>query len=247
MANTDDYNSKLQQIKAIEDEHALYPYMPVDIFLQEAENLYHWALSDLAELQKAGMTKEFINDLPVRAGACREAQALWQNSRNSKEEAEKKWTEESPLAYELRDGLLHAFRFAFRKNSDLLSTLSKIADGTGHADMIQDLNELAILGNNNKELLKQINFNQNKLAAARKTSDAMANLLGIVNGDRMSKDESLIIRNKAYTYLKEAVDEIRDCGKYVFWKQADRLKGYRSAYLSKLNKKSRTESAVVEE
>lgn len=240
MSNTDDYNSKLEQIKAITDEATLYPYMPVDIFLQEAETLYHWALDDLPELQKAGMTVELINDLQVRAGACREAQALWQNSRNTKEEAERKWKEESPVAYNLRDELLHSFRYAFRKKDDLLAVVGKIAEGDGHADMIQDLNDLAILGKANKELLQQINFDLNKLELAGKTSDEMANLLGIVNGDRINKDERLIIRDKAYTFLKEAVDEIRECGKYVFWKKTDRLKGYKSAYLSKINKKNRS-------
>lgn len=238
MANIDDYNAKLQIIKAISDEETLYPFMPVDIYLQEAENLYHWAKDDETQLQKAGIG-EYINDLPIRAGACREAQAIWNNSQNSKEEAEKIWKVESPKAYELRDELLHTFRFAFRKQDDLLIVVSKIAEGNGHADMIQDLNELAILGSSNIKLLQQINFDQNKLQIARTTSDEMANLLGIVNGDRLNKDENLIIRNKAYTYLKEAVDEIRECGKYVFWKNTDRLKGYKSAYLSRMNKKNR--------
>lgn len=33
-----------------------------------------------------------------------------------------------------------------------------------------------------------------------------------------------IIRDKAYTFLKEAYDEVRACGKYVFADDPDRLK-----------------------
>ena len=37
-------------------------------------------------------------------------------------------------------------------------------------------------------------------------------------------------------HLKEAVNEIRCVGQYVFWKDERKLKGYSSAYLSKKNK-----------
>ncbi len=43
----------------------------------------------------------------------------------------------SPEAYHIRDQLLHAFRFAFRKDPVLLSWVAVIADGTGYADMIR--------------------------------------------------------------------------------------------------------------
>jgi len=47
--------------------------------------------------------------------------------------------------------------------------------------------------------------------------------------------EAMIIRDKAYTYMKQAVDEIRECGKFVFWRNPDRLKGYMSDHWRKIN------------
>jgi hypothetical protein len=38
------------------------------------------------------------------------------------------------------------------------------------------------------------------------------------------------VRDKAFTYMKEAVDEIRIHGQYVFWKDEQRFKGYVSRY-----------------
>ena len=43
--------------------------------------------------------------------------------------------------------------------------------------------------------------------------------------------EAKKIRHQAFTHLKEAVDLIYDYGKYVFWKDSARLKGYRSNHL----------------
>jgi hypothetical protein len=37
-------------------------------------------------------------------------------------------------------------------------------------------------------------------------------------------------RDRAFTYLKQAIDEIRECGRFVFWRNPDRLKGYTSDY-----------------
>jgi len=51
--------------------------MPVDTFLQEAEDTYRRSLDDVLELQKVGITPEMIKDLTVRAGACRYAQSTW--------------------------------------------------------------------------------------------------------------------------------------------------------------------------
>ncbi|WP_133463582.1 hypothetical protein [Sunxiuqinia elliptica] len=50
MANVDDYNQKLEAIKAIPDEETQVPTIPVDVYLQEAENLYHWSRDDQEQL-----------------------------------------------------------------------------------------------------------------------------------------------------------------------------------------------------
>jgi hypothetical protein len=58
--------------------------------------------------------------------------------------------------------------------------------------------------------------------------------------------ETKKIRNQAYTHLKEAVDYIREYGRYVFWRNPARLKGYRSDYRRMLNKRSTRRKSVPE-
>jgi len=235
MANIDDYNAKLDAIKAIPNENVLNPTLPVDVFLQEAENLHKWSNDDAVVLATVGITQEMIDDLPVRAGACREAQSNWFKDRYTQQEAQKVWGEQSPDAYDLRDELLHAFRFAFRNDSVLLGRVSAIAEGSGHADMIQDLNDLAVLGKENSDALTAIGFDPTKLDTAANTADAMADLLATANGDKAEKNESKVVRDKAYTYLKELVDEIREAGKYLFWRDKQRLTGYSSEFWKRKN------------
>lgn len=235
MSSTEDYNACLADIQAIKPEEVSTPNLPIDVFVQEAENLYHWCLTDRVPLGGAGLADGLIDNLPVRAGACREAQSLWMKERNTRQNAEQQWKDEAPAAFDLRDQLVHAFRYAFRKEPQLVSRVDEIAEGDSNADMVQDLNDLAKLGYANQALVTGVGVTPEMLGQAAELSDRMGDLLGAVNGERETDSEAMIIRDRAFTYLKQAVDEIRNCGKYVFWRNPDRLKGYFSEHWRKAN------------
>ena len=233
MSNNQDYLNKLETIKSIPNEETLVPNLPMGAYLQECENLYQWALTDLEKLTSIGITKAMLDDLPVRAGACREAQSIWNKDFRSQQIAQQEWNEQSPAAYDLRDALLHAMRYAYRNDAALLGRVSAIADGNGHADMIQDLNDLTVLGRQNPTQLLAAGIDEAKLTEAAKLSDEMAILLARANGDIAEQNESKIIRDKAYTHLKQLADEVYAAGKFLFWKDAQRIKGYTMSYWRK--------------
>ncbi len=233
MSNKDDFNSKLDVLKAIPNEEVQTPSLPVDVFLQEAENLYQWSMVDQNELAVIGIAVKDLKDLQVRTGALREAQSVWYKELNSQAEAQREWAERSPVAYNLRDELVHTFRFAYRNTPSVLSRVSAIAEGSSHADMIQDLNDLAVLGRANINELDKIGVALTQLDDAATLSDEMADVLAKANGDKGEQSESKDLRDRAYTHLKERVDDIREAGKYLFWRNPNRLKGYVSQYWRK--------------
>ena len=243
MSSTTDYNELLPVFTEMNPADVLIPNIPIDVFVQEAENLYHWCPDDEDALIRVGLDWNLVTTLPIRAGACREAQSIWIKERNIRQDAEQAWKDEAPAAFDLRDQLIHDFRFAFRKSDGLLSRVEEIAQGDSNSDMVQDLNDLAILGNAHTDLLGLINFDLVKLETAAEVSDRMGDLLGATNGERKEVSESMVIRDKAYTYLKQAVDEIRECGKFAFWRNPDRMKGYTSDYW-KAQKKTTSEKAT---
>lgn len=227
-------NTDFEQLKALIESLSTgeikKPDMPIDAFLQEAENLYQWALDDKKELVARGLKVETLNTLPIATGACRHAEGLWFKQRYGKQEAEKQWTEESPAAFELRDDLVDELEFAFNGDSALLGRVTDIKDGNTHADMIQDLTNLALLGQENMALLKVIKFDESLLQKATDTSNHLAEVLARANGDKAEDSEAKVLRDKAYTYLKKHVDEVRRYGKFVFRKNKDRVVGYRHQY-----------------
>ncbi|WP_372652216.1 hypothetical protein [Draconibacterium sp.] len=236
MSDQQDYDACYDAFMAIPADEVRIPDMPVNVAIQENENLYLWSLDDKSELMGAGLPEITIDSLTVRNGACRTAEAKWKREQHTPQDAQKEWNERAPAAYELRNQLLHDFRYAFRNDERLLKKVSDIAEGTGDADMIQDLSNLAALGEANPEPLALINFDVTLLPLAATTADELAIVLAQANGEKEIDHQVKIIRDRAYNYMQQAANEIKNCGRYVFWKNEDRLMGYRNIYKNKHKK-----------
>jgi hypothetical protein len=244
------FDSLKGAIETIPDKLVSYPNMPVDTALQEAEDLIVWCVPDAEKLVKAGLNWKLVEDLPARAGALRYIQSQWQREFKSLEDVQKEWGARSPEAYELRDELLHHFYHAFYRLPDLYGRTQKIAEGSTHADMIQDLSDLAALGKANTEPLKAVSVDLSLLDKAESMSTEMAKLLAKANGKKLEDNKLRLLRDKAYTFMKESVDEIRRVGQYAFWKDDQRYKGYVSQFYKRqsaraaASKAEKTENAV---
>jgi len=226
----ENFELKKKEIAAISDQDVKQPDMPIGEAVQEAENLFAWCQDDKDALIKAGLDWALVDDLPLRAGACRYAQSLWKRDSQTSEEAKREWKVKSPAAYDLRDVVLHDYTFAFRRHPDLINKVQTIREGSSRADMLQDLSDLNVLGKANTELLEVIGFDMKKLTRSATMSDDLSAVLALANGEDGNDDDAKEMRDKAYTYMKQAVDEIRTNGQYVFWRDEDRKKGYVSAY-----------------
>ncbi|WP_299466042.1 hypothetical protein [uncultured Microscilla sp.] len=228
------YELKLDTLQTIANAELAPPNRPVDTALQEAENLFVWAQADQAALEGIGFDwATWGADLPLRTGALRYAQSLWVSERHTKDQAEMDWKNAAPAAYELRDDLLASFRYAFRKREDLLNRVREISEGSGNADMIQDLSDLSALGKANMAELDKIKFDPARLDFAATQADQLADMLALANGTTQDTNQAKLLRDAAFAHLKEAVDEIRTAGKYAFRKQKDRYQGYTSQYHKK--------------
>lgn len=237
----EDYNNKLETIQAIPENQLKAPNMPIDSYLQESENLNKWCQDDKEVLTNASLDWSFVEDLPARTGALRQAESNWFNLRYSQQEAQRVWKEKSPAAYELRNQILHTMHYAYRNDDALAGRISEIAEGSTHADMIQDLNDITVLGKENIAPLEAVHMDLALLDQAAAMSAELGELLGQATASREDNSAARILRDKAYTHLKEAVDEIRTCGQFVFWRDEARIKGYVSQYHKRRNRNSAPE------
>ena len=206
--------------------------IPVAIYVQEAEDLAACASDDADRLLGAGLPPTAIDELPLRAGALAEAQSLWQQNRKKKHP----WNEQRELARHFRDGLLHDFRYAFRNNKSLLSRLNQLMQGNSYSNMIQDLNDLAVLGAGQLPLLESVGFDTAKLKQAADLSAQTAFVWADFQRLQLSGNPDKTLRDRAYTYLKLTVDQVRNCGQYVFPRGHERYPAYCSAFLARKNR-----------
>ncbi|WP_319503486.1 hypothetical protein [uncultured Draconibacterium sp.] len=205
------------------------PNQPVATFLQEAENLYVWC-DDVPELVKAGVDEELVLKLPENIKACRDAQTLWEKKLKTPGDAQVQWKLQLPEALKLKAGLLQSMRFAFRNNPDLAGRIKHIAKGNSYANLIQDLNDLSVLGQKNSLLLTAIGFDLALLDTATAKSEELAELWAQSKSEKNHLNEAAIARNKAFWTLHRQVSEIRSAGQYIFRHRKDRYVGYVSQY-----------------
>lgn len=231
MSSKENFEALKPKYEAIPEDLIKEPNLPVEIAVDEALNLYEIASKDKEQLGATDLDLILIDDLVIRAEGLRYSETLWTLVFTEKSDAEEEWKLLSKEAFDLRDELLHYCRYAYRKDSKLMDIVNRIAEGYGNADMVMDLSELAMLGKNNPTPLTGVNYDLTNLDRASQLSDRCGILLGKVNGVRTKNEKpAKEMRDRAFTYLKEGVDAIREAGKFVFWKDPERVKLYSSAY-----------------
>ncbi|MBL4561689.1 MAG: hypothetical protein JKX79_11985 [Labilibaculum sp.] len=152
--------------------------MPVGIYLHECENLHIRASVDLPELTAVGMAAELLAKLLPNTGALRTAQSNWEELNTVRDEAKEAWKTEWPAFLEFRNDLIDHMEFAYRNNEALLKKLTAIKQGDSHADAIQDMANLSVLGKANLAPLETINYNVTLVDKAAEEADKMSGLLG---------------------------------------------------------------------
>lgn len=204
--------------------------MPIDVFIQEASDLLVWIADDKAALTAIGVNPASIATLPQRIDALIKAQSAWAAQQLSTDETYEEYQQKRVEAEAMRDELRAAFRYGYRSRPDLTRQI-KSNRGRGSAEtLIQVLYDLSVLGLSNQEMLQKISFDTNKLQTAAALSTQLSRLLAKVNGKSADKNNTKLARDKAYTLLKEVVEEIRLAGKFVFRANPRKLRGYKSSY-----------------
>ena len=239
--------STLSEIRSIPFDKIKTPKnIPVAVFIQEAENLYHVCVDDIEMLTVSGLDINLIHDIPARIEALIEAEAVWTTIRRGSSETETEWKTRSARGFELRAELVHTFRFAYSDSPHVKKQIKNMNSKRSIPALIQQLSELALTGKDEPDPLKKAGFDLSLLDEAEAMSDYLSELYGKVISERAKQRDYLKTRNQAYTYLKEAVDLVRKHGRFVFRKDRNKLRDYSSEYIRKQNQNRNTESKTAD-
>lgn len=226
-----DFESIKPQLEAIPWKEVKTPKMPVGTLLQEAFDLYEWAKDDEQALLRAGLDKDLLHELPVRARALRYIQSQWSKVMAGGAETRHKWKVAQQQAIALRKELVNTLRFACRHDDGVLSAIKRVKKGTGPADLLQDLRDLAVVAESNREALQRIGYNMDQVRKAAQLSTSLKSVLAESN--MLDGGEIKYFRNCAYNYLRVAMAEVRAVGRFIFRKDQYRLAGYQHRYYAR--------------
>lgn len=228
-----------ERVMEIPKEEVVKLTIPVKTAIREAGKLQSYATEDKEALIARGLAPEKIEELGVRADFLSDKETIWTRKYDTGITNTKAWDEKVAEASLLQRELKHDFQFAFRNNKEALRRLKKVTDGRGNDDLAQDMSDYPGLGAEYPDELAAIKFDNNKLVRANELSDELNNLLRVVNGAQNSSlRPEKEMRDRAYTYLKLLVDEIRSYGKYAFWNDEEKQRRYASEYLRNNREKS---------
>ncbi|WP_421919985.1 hypothetical protein [Marinifilum sp.] len=173
-------------------------------------------------------------------------QNIWLSVYESSIKNTKEWSQKIEEARLLHRELQYDFQFALRKDRDALRVLQITLDGDRDSDTIVDLGSYPQLALKYPNELEAIKFDQSKLDKANVLVEELLALQEKVDGVQNSTERpEKQMRDRAYTYLKQLVDEVRAYGKYTFWNKEEKQRRYASEYARQKNERNKKDEEHV--
>ena len=236
-------NDLIIRIKNFEPDEAIKLNMPLNVFVQEADDVFVWCKDDREVLTQVGLDWASVELIPECTRFCREFQSQWQKKLKTTSKLKKDWDNTASEARNLHADLLHDYGFAFRKDAQLLVKLKEMSSVSSQAKLVQALNDMAALANGQSQLLDVIHFNYANVERAKELVPLLAELIARMESYKKQKDEIKEMRDKSYAFLKAIIDELKETAKYCFRKNPERLAGYLSDYWAKKNMQRTTSNS----
>ena len=241
------YNELLPDILSVSDEKVVTNFMPNDEAAAEAERVGVLCKQFNAILRNTGIDSIYIDTLAKRIGAFVWSAAVVESLLATETTADKEWTIRKPAGVEVRRLLIRDFLYAFRKNQELLDCVQQIIDGKGNRDLLLDILSCSKLGKGNIPLLNKINADVTLLDKAASLYTELSDIFARMTIDPKTHKKAVSIYNKAWTYLKEALDEIYEAGRFAFDEKDERHSLFYSDYHIRLGQTGAKAKADLEE
>jgi hypothetical protein len=206
--------------------------LPVIAILQEGREL-QGVMRRLGQrvLANSRLDPALADSLPARIEALDAADARWSDLRTYQLPSSRRKLRLQ--AEELRGDSITSLRHFLPQNPQVQARVNQIAEGTGLADLIDDLKKLSVLVGEQSAALQRADLppkaSEKLLSFAQKLDEATTEAASASAGtDEARAAQGL--RNRAYWYLREAIDEIRECGRHALRKEPALAKHFRSSY-----------------
>ncbi|HEX4449194.1 MAG TPA: hypothetical protein VH044_20790 [Polyangiaceae bacterium] len=214
-------------LDGLDAAYADKPDLPVANILQEARELGATMDKLGSDLVKGSdLAKGAAKDLDARRARLDVAEAVWSATRSrgtptvitaAREDGES----------QKRDAF-EALRYYLRDEGEVQLRLDEIAQGSGDADLVDDLKKLADLLEESGPALANADLPKKAPDALRAAAEALSGLAADRAVDPVST-KAQDLRNRAYWHLRHLMDEIRAAGRYVYRRDKKLVTAFRAS------------------
>jgi hypothetical protein len=189
------------------------------------------------DLSAVGINASKIQTLGRFATRLKQLETSWQRARRGAHltSAEREHLAEAET---LEAKLVAAGRWACRNDKDAQQELSRIAEGSGLADTVEDLSALVQFWSDHEDALGQTKITKKDLTRARKLIAALEPAVEKEDQDAGAA-AALELRNRGFWADDDLAKEIREGGRYAFNDQPKLAAKFVSRYRTSMVRRSR--------
>lgn len=225
---------------ALDASQAEAPDIPVSIAVAEWKSLASVARKELRTLSRLGIGAQPIATLEALARRLTQLEKAWQSARGKRVTGAA--TDKQRVAAEaLKREMLAAGEWACRHDDYALKTLARIREGTGLADTVQDLRDLASFWEQHDDERARTKLRAADLDRARSLADALSAPAGAESRDPDAA-RAQELRNRCFWAGNVVAGEIRQCGRYAFSDDPKRAARFPARYRAELRRPPRSPS-----
>lgn len=202
-----------EALRSLSSDFANPPDMPVGVAIDELASLARLAKTRGEALAKVGLSAATLDTLSRFAARLRALEGAWQKARDTVKftAAEKKLVAEAEA---LDDKLLAGGRWACRDSAEDQEELSRIAEGGGLADTIDDLRALAAFWADRSAELANTDITAKDLARATALADKLE-LAAQKETNDVAAATAQDLRNRCFWAANALAKTVREGGRYA--------------------------------
>jgi hypothetical protein len=187
--------------------------LPPNVLVHHGKLLLDAVKPHTSALLAVGLDPMYLSELPKRILLVQATQTLRQMQRTSYT-AEENATIEKAEAH--RREMMRIARYAFRALPDVQQTLTKIQEGSGVADTIEDFGALIHLFTEHRALVTKVRVDVDAtIATARDHVRTLSEVASLRTRRAKGGLSEVILRKKAMAYALEALREVRDAATFA--------------------------------
>lgn len=229
------------ELLALPDSYAAPTDVPVADIAYEGREL-QGLMTRLGKqlLERSRLEASLLDQLPQRIAALDAAEGAWAEIRAMQLPSAKKKLRTSAEA--LRGRVIEDLRHFVPADTELQVRLNKVVEGRGIADLIDDLKKLAPLFAANRAKLTRSTLPSNTDEELRAQATALEEATreqAVEAVETREAGAAQELRNRAYWYLREAIDEIRVCGVHACRDNPRLVKLFKSSYARRTERASK--------